>query len=953
MKKRILSMLLAAAILISDGGSLYAAGTLEGPQQNLTEQGSEAAQQEPELPGDTEGGEPQEPETPGGEDGDGEERQEYTINFDLNGGLTQDGQESMSIQVKEGEIPDISTLTEPKKTGYTFQGWLDEAGNIYQFDQPVTGNLTLSASWTPITYRIQFDLNGGTGEEIPELVCIYDQEEALPLDAGKKSGFVFLEWTLGGTAYQGGSNVKNLADQEGAVVVLKASWAIGKFKIRFDANGGTGTMKEETFACNREKQLYANKYKRTGYTFQGWNSKKDGTGTAYQDEQKAIFNDQEDGNTVVLYAMWKGNSYTVTYDGNGASSGTTKNSKHTYGTGSALNDNGFQRTGYKFAGWNTQKDGKGKTYKAGAKVTDLATKQNGTVVLYAKWSAVKYNITYKLNGGKLASSAKKVYTITKAFNLPVPTRKNYDFDGWYTDKKLKKRISQIPIGSSGDKTFYAKWVKCSRSPKSNSAKLTACKGTGTNKIKITATVKNRIKSDDDIYYLVYVDPISGKSYKMAQKSYKKKSLSFVLKPKENQGYAVSKFGIAVKVNGKYKLISSTSFVKNAEKTASNKSKYKLGKTKKGMQFYNSMAEIDECGAKNNFLNLTASMVFGSGTVPYQYNGKTYYFDPMDAYRQIVSECNKKGINVTMQIMLDWTAPGLDLIYPSARVSGAAPFYSWNVYDRNAREKMEAIFCYVGGIFGKKDCYVSNWVLGNEVNNPKNWNYASGMTDYKYFRTYAYAFRALYYAVRSQYSNARIFICTDNFWNTSPKGGYSAKRLISSFTSHLNSIQKGLKWNLAYHAYSFPLTYTNFWAGYGITNNVNSPYITMKNLKVLTNYIKKTYGSSVRIILSEQGYSSSWGQANQAAAIAASYYIAACNPMVDAFIIRSYYDHPVEVAQGLRMGIHGKEAFEAFKYMDTSKFGKYTNQYLKVIKIKKWSGIVPGYKKSRIYKMYAK
>lgn len=164
----------------------------------------------------------------------------------------------------------------------------------------------MSATWTPITYRIQFDLNGGTGEEIPELVCTYDQEEALPLDAGKKSGFVFLEWTLGETAYQGGSSVKNLADQEGAVVVLKASWRIGKFKIRFDANGGTGTMKEETFACKREKQLYANKYKRAGYTFQGWNSEKDGTGTAYQDEQKAIFYDQEDGNTVVLYAMWKG-----------------------------------------------------------------------------------------------------------------------------------------------------------------------------------------------------------------------------------------------------------------------------------------------------------------------------------------------------------------------------------------------------------------------------------------------------------------------------------------------------------------------------------------------------------------------------------------------------------------------------------------------------------------------
>ena len=92
---------------------------------------------------------------------------------------------------------------------------------------------------------------------------------------------------------------------------------------------------------------------------------------------------------------------------------------------------------------------------------------------------------------------------------------------------------------------------------------------------------------------------------------------------------------------------------------------------------------------------------------------------------------------------------------------------------------------------------------------------------------------------------------------------------------------------------------------------------MKNLHVLTGYMKKTYGSSVRIILSEQGYSSSWGQANQAAAIAASYYIAACDPMVDAFIIRSYYDHPIEVAQDLSMGIAGKEAFAVYKYMDTA------------------------------------
>lgn len=307
----------------------------------------------------------------------------------------------------------------------------------------------------------------------------------------------------------------------------------------------------------------------------------------------------------------------------------------------------------------------------------------------------------------------------------------------------------------------------------------------------------------------------------------------------------------------------------------------------------------------------------------------------------------------MQILLDWVGGQTDLIDSRARVPGAAPFYTWNVRGNGAREKMEAMFCYVGSIFGKKNCYVSNWILGNEINNPCEWNYAGGMSGASYFRVYAYAFRSLYYAVRSQYANAQVFICMDNFWNTTAGGRYSVKYSISAFERHLRGIQKGLKWNLAYHAYSAPLTYTNFWEGYGITYDANSPYITMKNLNVLTNYIRQQYGSSIRVILSEQGYSSNWGQANQAAAIAASYYIAACNPMVDAFIIRSYYDHPLEVAGGMAMGIAGKESFDVYKYMDTTRSFEYTNRYLGLIGISSWEQLVPRYKVGKIYKMYRK
>ncbi len=735
---------------------------------------------------------------------------------------------------------------------------------------------------------------------------------------------------------------------------LYAYWKAITYKVHFNANGGTGTMKDQSCTYNKDYTLRKNSFKRSGYAFLGWNTRKDGSGLAYTDRQKVKSLSHKQGETIQLYAMWKGNSYRIRYDGNGATSGAMEDSLPTYGKTEPLRKNTFKRKGYTFVGWNTQMDGKGKTYKNGASVKNLTTTKDQVITLYAKWKAVTYTITYKTNKGKLPLTAKKSYKVsTKTFTLPKPTRKNYDFDGWYKDKKFKKRVDQVKTGQTGNLTLYAKWVKCTRKPKAGMAKIKTCKAVKTKTVQVKATVKDRIASADDYYYLVYVDPIRKTPYRAAARAYKKKNITFTLKTTDNQGFATSRFGIAVKKDGKYHLLSSTSFVKNPEKAAGNKAKYNPGKTKKGIQFYSDVNEVTDCNAKQYFLNLTVSMVAENGTVPYQYNGKTYYFTPMDYYKQIISECNRKKVVVTMQVMLDWSAGNTDMINLQARKPGAL-YYSWNIYSNQSREKMEAMFCYLGMIFGKKDCYVSNWILGNEVNHPAAWNYAGSMSDEAYFTTYAYAFRALYYAVRSQQSNAHIFICTDNYWSPSRNRRYGAKQVVDNFAVYLKKIQKGLKWNLAYHAYSFPLTYTRVWNGYGITNNVNTtPSITMKNLKVLTNYIKNRYGSSVRIILSEQGYSSAQGEELQAAALAYSYYIAACNPMVDAFIIRSYKDDPVEVAQGYLLGIQGKQAFDVFKYMDTSRASQYTDRYLGVIGAGSWPQVVPGYRAKRLRSMYRK
>jgi uncharacterized repeat protein (TIGR02543 family) len=131
---------------------------------------------------------------------------------------------------------------------------------------------------------------------------------------------------------------------------------------------------------------------------------------------------------------------------------------HTYDQAANLTVNGFTRTSYTFAGWNTAQNGGGTSYVDGESVRNLASTQNATVTLYAKWTADSYNISYVLNGGPNAANP-VTYTIESSINLIAPTRPNYAFMGWYDNPGLTgTAVTGIPLGSTGDKTFYAKWL---------------------------------------------------------------------------------------------------------------------------------------------------------------------------------------------------------------------------------------------------------------------------------------------------------------------------------------------------------------------------------------------------------------------------------------------------------------------------------------------------------------
>lgn len=599
----------------------------------------------------------------------------------------------------------------------------------------------------------------------------------------------------------------------------------------------------------------------------------------------------------------------------------------------------------------------------------IAAGDTTAITLYAIWEkASEYKITYKLNKGKNNTANPKTYTSEDEIKFKKPTRSGYHFVGWYTDSKYKNQISVIEKGSEGSLTLYAKWTK-EISPSAKAASLDYVKGTKANTITVSATVSNYVKSSDGYYYLVYVDSNSGKVKKTVGKVKKpekaKGKITFKLNISGHPEYAQGKFAIGIKKSkSAYSVISPKSYVSNPEKLSTNTAAYFVPGTKKGIQATD-INELTDTKSKTVFFNLYISdlMRKDSGVETYKYNGKTYHFNGLYGYVYLVQQCNAKGIQVTAQISIDRNASTQSFITGNSPYAETA-YYGWNTDNSTTRQTMEAMFAYLGEKFGKNNCYISNWILGNEVNSASGYYYVGNISFSKFISMYSEAFRCLYNAVKSSRGSSKVFICLDNCWNQKNAFTicYSARSTLESFAAKISDMQKDVNWNLAYHAYNQPLSDSQFWSGANasmFTSDANTTtFITMRNIQTLTDYVKNRFGSNTRIILSEQGFSSTYGgQANQAAAIALAYYKAACNPMIDAFIIRSYKDEAHEVAQGLAMGLkdaNGKKktAYNVFKNMDSSNSLKYTEKVLKS-QVGNWKSLVPGYSTGKISSMYRK
>ena len=302
------------------------------------------------------------------------------VGLDPNGGSLP----GIYAQYYKGENPVYGELPVPTWTGHAFLGWSTDgtAANLVAATDPVPAlGILLKAAWSANGYTVKFNANGGSGTMANQSFT-YGTAQALTANAFTRTGYTFGGWATSATgakAYNDKQSVSNLTTTAGGTVNLYAVWTPIAYTVKFNANGGSGTMANQSFTYGTAQALTANAFTRTGYTFGGWATSATGA-KAYNDKQSVSNLTTTAGGTVNLYAVWTPIAYTVKFNANGGS-GTMANQSFTYGTAQALTANAFTRTGYTFGGWATSATG-AKAYNDKQSVSNLASTQGATFLFW-------------------------------------------------------------------------------------------------------------------------------------------------------------------------------------------------------------------------------------------------------------------------------------------------------------------------------------------------------------------------------------------------------------------------------------------------------------------------------------------------------------------------------------------------------------------------------------------
>ena len=353
-----------------------------------------------------------------------------------------------------------------KIPGYRFDGWYTapNGGNKYDFNTPLTNNVTVYAHWIGNGYTVRFTGNGATGGGTPDQAFQYNIGQNLHRNGFTRDGYTFTGWKRADNqqAYGDGQWVTNLTTQPNGIVTMVAQWSANEAHIRYNPNppagktaGGQGTPNWDGHTGDTPA-IGGNGWTIDGYTFAGWTTSPDGGGTKYAPGASWTAN-----GTLTLYAQWTPGEAGLTYDGNGATGGKTDPQNGVTDQKVNVRQNGFTRDGYTFVRWDTQADCRGKAVNPGDKWT-----LQGSSTLYACWAGVAQTLTYHGNGATGGNTAAQsghtgdeLTTNANGF-----TRDGYTFVRWDTAKdgsgtaygEGKNGVSRYTMKPAGN-DLYAIW----------------------------------------------------------------------------------------------------------------------------------------------------------------------------------------------------------------------------------------------------------------------------------------------------------------------------------------------------------------------------------------------------------------------------------------------------------------------------------------------------------------
>ncbi len=502
--------------------------------------------------------------------------------------------------------------------------------------------------------------------------------------------------------------------------------------------------------------------------------------------------------------------------------------------------------------------------------------------------------------------------------------------------------------------------------------INQCIISGNNQITVVATAPAAVPSDDNNYYLFELKPYQGSigsRQDFCAQAAKAGTVTFVTTLDEGTAASklYSKFVVAVKTGGTFTAVSQEFYITNPEAIATHTAANPVHASIKGVTADNAaVLSLSDLGAQHASYELAIDRFFLPGAaLPYAYNGKTYNFNQsiVAEYDMIMTLLATQNVEVTMNIVNYYNAATALTVKPAGRVAKYRQ-YAFNTDEQLGAESIEALMCFLTERYSNPATgLISNWIIGNEVNNNNPWYFAGNHNVNSFTLEYEKAFRMCYNAIKSRNANARVLTCIDQrwTWEDGTPNQYGAKTFIDNFNIDVAS-HGNIDWGLAWHPHAVPLYAAKFWdmpSNYKAMNLIsqtpNTKMINLLNFDVFINYMTQPsflapngqvrYISISEVLFNSQGSN----EATQAAGFAYAYKIASKSPYIKAFIVHRLVDSPYEKAHdNSACGLYNcdangwattpKQIYDVFKYIDTPQSAAYTQFALPIIGASSWAAL---------------